>query len=78
MLMFTSKTYINGCVSTCYAYVMTRLNIICPRQRKYDTAEHHLNINEHKVAKVKGNGSEKLIKFLGMHINERLTWKSHI
>ena len=56
----------------------TKYIIICPRQRKYDTANQHLNINGHEIAQIKGNGREKSIQFLGIHIDEHLTWKFHI
>jgi hypothetical protein len=56
----------------------TKYIIICPRQRKYNQTNLRLTINEHEITQVRSSGREKSIKFLGIHIDEHLTWKFHI
>ena len=55
----------------------TKYIIIKPQQRIYCSDHLQLMINGNKVIKIANNLPEKSIKFLGMHIDENLSWKQH-
>ena len=56
----------------------TKYIIICPRQRSYNDLNLKLTINGQNIQKVGKDETEKTIKFLGIYIDDQLTWKDHL
>jgi hypothetical protein len=56
----------------------TKYMIFCPKHRKYINSNLKLSINNITLSQVGDNKKEKTIKFLGLHIDEHITWKHHI
>ena len=60
------KTYI-------YIYIL-----FSPNKSKYDINKNHIILNEQEVNKIGHSETEKLLKFLGIHIDETWSWKYHV
>ena len=54
-------------------YILFRPNITHP-----NINNRHIILNEHSVDRVGNTQKEKSFKFLGIHMDETLTWKYHI
>lgn len=52
--------------------------ILSPPNKYIVTDDYHININNTTLDRICERSTENAVKFLGIHIDEHLTWKSHI
>ena len=56
----------------------TKFMIIKPKQKSFDLSDISIILNGEKLQRVGNGNKEEAIKFLGIFIDENLTWKQHI
>ena len=56
----------------------TKYMIICSKHHKYDNNNLNLNINGIIINQISKNNNETSVKFLGVFLDEHLSWKNHI
>ena len=56
----------------------TKYMILGPPKRKYNNDNLHIQIEGKNILQVGNNQTETSIKFLGIHLDENITWKKHM
>jgi len=56
----------------------TKYIVIRPKHVRYNLQDHDIFIKTTKLKRIGNDCDEKAAKFLGIHIDENLTWKHHI
>lgn len=56
----------------------TKYMIICSKYHKYNNYNLNLTINGNIIQQIGDNKDDKMIKFLGVYLDEHLSWKNHI
>ena len=56
----------------------TKYMIICSPKQKYNNTNLKLHIDGKVIQQVGHNNTETSLKFLGIHLDEHLTWKKHL
>ena len=54
----------------------TKYMILGPPKRKYNNDNLHIQIEGKNILQVGNNQTETSIKFLGIHLDENITWKN--
>ena len=62
----------------CLNVKKTKYILFSPKKSKHNINDNHIILNEQDVDRIGHNETEKSFKFLGIHIDETLSWSYHI